>query len=186
MTYTALLRFSPEVALALDRDHNSAPDPVHANAFDASLSVEAATIFEAAAAALDAASALALGRPARDSHPPVVSSTAFPVLAHGIGVQVLHARDGWVALAAPDRATWLTLSMTFLRRRLYHRYDELSAWRSAEVNELATLVLATHHAEDVVGTCDTYGIPAFLVPGWQGAQSAALAEAVHYGALVRI
>ena len=99
----------------------------------------------------------------------------FAAVPAGSGVSLLRARDGWLMLAAADRETWLTISMTFLRKRFYAEHDHASAWRSAEVNELATLVLGTHRAEDVEGTSATYGIPCLALHSWADAAEAELA-----------
>ena len=80
---------------------------------------------------------------------------------------VLRTGGGWNVVGVPaDRDAWRTLSMTFLNRALYERVDAVSAWLEPEVLEVAALVLSTHRAADVEGTCDLYGIPGALVDDW--------------------
>lgn len=111
---------------------------------------------------------------------------------------LLRAMGGWNLVASPDRETWLTLSMTFLNRRAYQRFDTEGAWFSPDVNELATLVMGTHNTQDVEGTCMTYGIPGLSLADWEderqaarfggepeASRSALLAEDLHYAALLR-
>ncbi len=125
--------------------------------------------------------------------PPVVAPPAidaFADLAAETPLSLLRAKGGWNLVAAPDRETWLTFSMTFLNRRTWERFGPQSAWRSPDVNELATLVLGTHDTQDVEGTCLTYGIPGLsLADGGDEARAAEsgapLAESLHYAALLR-
>ena len=111
---------------------------------------------------------------------------------------LLRALGGWNLVASPDRETWLTLSMTFLNRRAYQRFDTEGAWFSPDVNELASLVMGTHNTRDVEGTCLTYGIPGLSLVDWEdegqaarfggepeATRSAMLAEELHYAALLR-
>ena len=122
----------------------------------------------------------------------------FAGLAPEVPLLLLRAKGGWNLVASPDRETWLTLSMTFLNRRTYQRFDPEAAWHSPDVNELASLVMGTHHTQDVEGTCLTYGIPGLSLTDWEdeaqaeraggdpeGTQSARLAEELHYAALLR-
>ena len=128
--------------------------------------------------------------------PPAID--AFAGLAAETPLSLLRAKGGWNLLAAPDRETWLTLAMTFLNRRTWERFGPDSAWRSPDVNELATLVMGTHHTQDVEGTCLTYGIPGLALADWEdeaqaaalggqpeAAPSALLAESLHHTALLR-
>lgn len=140
---------------------------------------------------------IALTPPPITAPPPAID--AFAGLAAETPLSLLRAQGGWNLLAAPDRETWLTLAMTFLNRRTWERFGPHSAWRSPDVNELATLVMGTHHTRDVEGTCLTYGIPGLALADWEDeAQAAAafgdqpetapgalLAEALHYAALLR-
>ena len=111
---------------------------------------------------------------------------------------LLRAKGGWNLVASPDREAWLTLSMTFLNRRTYQRFDTEGAWFSPDVNELASLVMGTHNTQDVEGTCLTYGIPGLSLKDWEderqaersgsdpeATRSALLAEELHYAALLR-
>ena len=122
----------------------------------------------------------------------------FASLGSTVPLLLLRAKGGWNLVAAPDRETWLTLSMTFLNRRTYQRFDHEAAWHSPDVNELASLVLGTHDTQDVEGTCLTYGIPGVSLRDWsdavmaeredsrpEGTRSALLSEQLHYGALLR-
>ncbi len=163
---------------------------------------------EAAAgeAALDLAWAIARGRFGRDSAgwwaAPRTGGTAsttsgmFSAVPAGTGVGLFRAMDGWVMMAAADREALKAMTMTFLRKHLYFEHDEQTAWRSDRVNELAALVVATHRAEDVEGTCETYGIPCRCLVTWcdeeqaapggtlEGTPSGLLASLLHYGSLL--
>ncbi len=121
----------------------------------------------------------------------------FASLGSAVPLLLLRAKGGWNLIAAPDRETWLTLSMTFLNRHTYQRFDHEAAWHSPDVNELASLVLGTHNTQDVEGTCLTYGIPGLSLRDWSDAvraeseggppeatRSALLAEQLHYAALL--
>ncbi len=123
---------------------------------------------------------------------------AFADIPPGVPFLLLRAMGGWNLVASPDRETWLTLSMTFLNRRAYQRFDTEGAWFSPDVNELATLVMGTHNTQDVEGTCLTYGIPGLSLADWEderqaarsggepeASRSALLAEDLHYAALLR-
>lgn len=138
----------------------------------------------------------ALTPPPLVAPPPAID--AFAGLAAETPLSLLRAQGGWNLLAAPDRETWLTLAMTFLNRRTWERFGPRSAWRSPDVNELATLVMGTHHTRDVEGTCLTYGIPGLALADWEdearaaasggqpeAAPGALLAESLHYAALLR-
>ena len=114
-----------------------------------------------------------------------------------VGIQILRARDGWNLMACRTKETWLTISMTFLRKRLYSRFDERTAWRSRDVNELATLVLGTHRAENIEGTSGTYDVPCLALTDWlderqaeggslEATPSSLLASSLQYAALVRV
>ena len=137
-----------------------------------------------------------------DVSPPVLVDEPEPDTFASVGSAVplllLRAKGGWNLVAAPDRETWLTLSMTFLNRQTYQRFDHEAAWHSPDVNELASLVLGTHNTQDVEGTCLTYGIPGLSLRDWsdaviaastggppEGTRSALLAEQLHYAALLR-
>ena len=66
-----------------------------------------------------------------------------------------------------------------------------------EVNELATLVLGTHRAEDIEGTSQTYDVPCLALRDWldetqsvdggslEATPSSLLASSLQYAALVR-
>ncbi len=123
---------------------------------------------------------------------------AFEGLPGDVPFLLLRAMGGWNLVASPDRETWLTLSMTFLNRRAYQRFDTEGAWFSPDVNELASLVMGTHNTQDVEGTCLTYGIPGLSLKDWEderqaalaggepeATRSAMLAEELHYAALLR-
>ena len=123
---------------------------------------------------------------------------AFGDIAADVPFLLLRAMGGWNLVASPDRETWLTLSMTFLNRRAYQRFNTEGAWFSPDVNELATLVMGTHNTRDVEGTCLTYDIPGLSLVDWEdegqaalsggepeASRSAMLAEELHYAALLR-
>ena len=123
---------------------------------------------------------------------------AFAGIPAEVPFLLLRAMGGWNLVASPDRETWLTLSMTFLNRRAYQRFDTEGAWFSPDVNELASLVMGTHNTQDVEGTCLTYGIPGLSLADWEderqaalsggepeASRSAMLAEELHYAALLR-
>lgn len=123
---------------------------------------------------------------------------AFGDIAVDVPFLLLRAMGGWNLVASPDRETWLTLSMTFLNRRAYQRFNTEGAWFSPDVNELATLVMGTHNTRDVEGTCLTYDIPGLSLVDWEdegqatlsggepeASRSAMLAEELHYAALLR-
>ena len=123
---------------------------------------------------------------------------AFEGLPGDVPFLLLRAMGGWNLVASPDRETWLTLSMTFLNRRAYQRFDTEGAWFSPDVNELASLVMGTHNTQDVEGTCLTYGIPGLSLKDWEderqaalaggepeATRSALLAEELHYAALLQ-
>ena len=122
----------------------------------------------------------------------------FGGIPEAVPFLLLRALGGWNLVASPDRETWLTLSMTFLNRRAYQRFDTEGAWFSPDVNELASLVMGTHNTRDVEGTCLTYGIPGLSLVDWEderqaerfggeaeATRSALLAEELHYAALLR-
>ncbi len=128
---------------------------------------------------------------------PTPAIAPFAGLAPETPLLLLRAMGGWNLLASPDRETWLTLSMTFLNRRTYQRFDAEAAWFSPDVNELASLVMGTHNTQDVEGTCLTYGIPGLSLAEWEderqaehsdgdpeATRSALLAEDLHYAALL--
>ena len=168
------------------------------------------TAAQAASGALGVAEATLAGRVWRNAEGwladlPLLEPTAaepefdpFADLGDEIPLLLLRAKGGWNLVAAPDRETWLTLSMTFLNRRTYERFDHEAAWHSPDVNELASLVLGTHNTQDVEGTCLTYGIPGLSLQDWsdeamaereggppEATRSAVLAEHLHYAALLR-
>ncbi len=98
------------------------------------------------------------------SDAPLVMPAAFPApvaLPDGVAFQLFPAKGGAVLVGIPDQEAWLTFSMAFLSQGAYRRAVSLpaSAWHNAAVAELAALVLPTHQAEDVEGTCRTYGVP---------------------------
>ena len=122
----------------------------------------------------------------------------FEAIPGDVPFLLLRAMGGWNLVASPDRETWLTLSMTFLNRRAYQRFDTEGAWFSPDVNELASLVMGTHNTQDVEGTCLTYGIPGLSLKDWEderqaafaggepeATRSAMLAEELHYAALLQ-
>lgn len=144
-----------------------------------------------------AAGVEATGIPTPEPEPEAEAGT-FGELAPEIPFLLLRALGGWNLVASPDRETWLTLSMTFLNRRAYQRFDTEGAWFSPDVNELASLVMGTHNTRDVEGTCLTYGIPGLSLADWEdevrakrfggepeATRSALLAEELHYAALLR-
>ena len=55
---------------------------------------------------------------------------AFDDIAAEVPFLLLRAMGGWNLVASPDRETWLTLSMTFLNRRAYQRFNTEGAWFS--------------------------------------------------------
>lgn len=135
------------------------------------------------------ATGVAVPEPERDAFADIPAEVPF---------LLLRAMGGWNLVASPDRETWLTLSMTFLNRRAYQRFGTEGAWFSPDVNELASLVMGTHHTQDVEGTCLTYGIPGLSLADWEderqaalaggepeASRSALLAESLHYAALLR-
>ncbi len=166
---------------------------------------------ETAARALGVAEAIVAGRLWQDRdgwavtveptgvEAPAPAFDAFAELEPEVPLLLLRAKGGWNLIASPDRETWLTLSMTFLNRRTYQRFDPEAAWHSPDVNELASLVMGTHHTQDVEGTCLTYGIPGLSLADWEdeaqaeragggdpeAARSACLAEELHYAGLLR-
>ncbi|MYA52144.1 MAG: hypothetical protein F4X89_01485 [Dehalococcoidia bacterium] len=180
-------------------------------AYDLAVDIgEAGSAGEAASRALGVAEAVVAGQVWREG-----SGWAAGVEATGIAVPepeieafddipadvpflLLRAMGGWNLVASPDRETWLTLSMTFLNRRAYQRFNTEGAWFSPDVNELASLVMGTHNTRDVEGTCLTYGIPGLSLVDWEdegqaalsggepeASRSAMLAEELHYAALLR-
>ncbi len=215
--WLALFRFWPDVApgaLAAARSpaYRERLHPLAlTGAFDLAIVLRARDIAEAASAALGEAAALTgLGRsgaasargPRRGTRPrdPLLPPPAtFDDVPASIGVHLTRAMDGWNAFAIPGQPAWLSFCMAFLRRRLYMRVAYDDAWHSAEVNELAALVVGTHRAEDVEGTTFTYQVPCIAVPGWldeeqaeadglaslEGTESSLLASALQYGALLR-
>ncbi len=223
----ALYRFWPETRGSVRETIEAAGAPPPANAAGALALGEIATTLgaydlaidlgEAAAGAggtasraLGVAEAAIAGRVWRDGSgwmadlkgtgvaPPRPQEDAFRDIPRDVPFLLLRALGGWNLVASPDRETWLTLSMTFLNRRAYQRFDTEGAWFSPDVNELASLVMGTHNTQDVEGTCLTYGIPGLSLADWEderlaalvggepeGARSALLAEELHYAALLR-
>ena len=129
---------------------------------------------------------------------PEPETDMFGGIPEAVPFLLLRALGGWNLVASPDRETWLTLSMTFLNRRAYQRFDTEGAWFSPDVNELASLVMGTHNTRDVEGTCLTYGIPGLSLVDWEderqagrfggepeATRSALLGEELHYAALLR-
>ena len=175
-------------------------------AFDVGAVIEDDGLSEGTASnLLTLAEALGRGRFGRDANGWWAAAGPIPgigerTLAHlpaDVGASLIRARDGWVLMAAPDRETFRAISMTFLRKHFYFEHSERTAWRSAAVNELATLVVGTHRAEDVEGTSETYGIPCLCLRSWldevqssgekaglEATRSSQLAGLLHYGALV--
>ena len=197
---TVLLRFWPDVAervratvasrasgLPVNDTAVSERVAVVEGSFDIACTVDLPADAEGmGAAGLGLAEAIGAGRvsladvgPGADTPPPARPGPRrgdpFAAVPAGVGVWLLRAADGWLMMAAPDRETWLSISMTFLRKRFFSEHDHASAWRSAEVNQLATLVLGTHRAEDVEGTSATYGIPCLALHSWADAAEAELA-----------
>ena len=173
---------------------------------------EPGTIAGAGSAALTIAEAIVSGGLHRDGgtlwcdrgptpgiEPSPLAMEAFAPVPGDVPVLLYRAKRGWNLIAAPDQETWLTISMTFLNRRAYQRFDVDRGWHSPDVNELATLVLGTHHSVDVEGTCLTYGIPGVSLPDWadeyqaeqngaaepEATRSARLAESLEYAAILR-
>jgi len=167
------------------------PTPTE-GAFDVALFSSSAHAVSAAEAAL----AWLAGAP--EIAPAAVSAAGPPELDR-MPIHVFRAMDGWLAVAFPDRQAWHAFSMAFLRRGLFRSVPHDAAWHSTEANELAMMVLDTHHAEDAAGTAQTYGVPCVALPRWQDdAQAVALgvaanhtpsfrlADTVRYGALVSL
>ncbi len=221
----ALYRFWPEARVAV-RDMLAGADEAPSGsrgalpltdiattlgAYDLAVGLgEAGSAGEAASRALSVAEAIGGGRIWREGG-------GWAVAVEGTGIAIpepeiemfgeipaevpfllLRAKGGWNLVASPDRETWLTLSMTFLNRRTYQRFDTEGAWFSPDVNELASLVMGTHNTQDVEGTCLTYGIPGLSLKDWEdeaqaalsggdpeASRSALLAEDLHYVALLR-
>lgn len=102
-------------------------------------------------------------------------------------LSVWRARDGWLLVHTATRESWRNFCATFLNRSVYRDVAPACAWSDAEVNRLATIILDTHKADDAVGTCLTYQVPAAVVPGWhdrdRGAEGRALAERLAWAAL---
>ena len=171
---------------------------------------EAGSAGAAASRALGVAEAVVAGRLWRGGHGwaagveptgiaiPEPEIEAFGGIATDVPFLLLRAMGGWNLVASPDRETWLTLSMTFLNRRAYQRFNTEGAWFSPDVNELATLVMGTHNTRAVEGTCLTYDIPGLSLVDWEdegqaalsggepeASRSAMLAEELHYAALLR-
>ena len=180
-------------------------------AYDLAIDIgEAGSAGEAASRALGVAEAVVEGRlwRAGDGWAAGVEATgiaipkpeieAFDDIPADVPFLLLRAMGGWNLVASPNRETWLTLSMTFLNRRAYQRFNTEGAWFSPDVNELATLVMGTHNTRDVEGTCLTYDIPGLSLVDWEdegqaalsggepeASRSAMLAEELHYAALLR-
>jgi hypothetical protein len=224
----ALYRFWPDVAARVRAAINVplGPDPARPGTqvvavlplrgtFDLACVIEAPDGAEALGCrALEAAEAVGAGRLFRDAedhwsallHPAPAAPVApgaepFASVPADVGIWLLRAMDGWDLVATPDRPAWLSMSMTFLRKRFYFAHDHRSAWRSSAVNELATLVLGTHRAEDVEGTSQTYDIPCAAVRAWldeaqaetaagerslEATRSSQLASVLQYAALLRL
>ena len=98
-----------------------------------------------------------------------------------------RARDGWLLVHTATRESWRNFCATFLNRSAYRDVAPECAWSDAEINRLATIILDTHKADDAVGTCLTYQVPAAVVPGWhdrdRGVAGRALAERLAWAAL---
>lgn len=98
-----------------------------------------------------------------------------------------RARDGWLLVHTATRESWRNFCATFLNRSAYRDVAPECAWSDAEINRLATIILDTHKADDMVGTCLTYQVPAAAVPGWhdrdRGGEGRALAERLAWAAL---
>ena len=219
----ALYRFWPEarasVRDAIEGDGSAPPGGVELGevattlgAYDLAIDIgEGGSAGEAASRALAVAEAVLAGRVGRTGSGwaagveatgialPEREFDAFADIPAEVPFLLLRAMGGWNLVASPDRETWLTLSMTFLNRRAYQRFDTEGAWFSPDVNELATLVMGTHNTQDVEGTCLTYGIPGLSLADWEderqaarsggepeASRSALLAEDLHYAALLRI
>jgi len=218
----ALYRFWPEAREAAReavRGSATAPEGALAlgevattlGAYDLAIDIgEAGSAGDTASRALGVAEALLAGRVGHtgDGRAAGVEATgialpepefdAFADIPGEVPFLLLRAMGGWNLVASPDRETWLTLSMTFLNRRAYQRFDTEGAWFSPDVNELASLVMGTHNTQDVEGTCLTYGIPGLSLKDWEderqaerfggepeASRSALLAEDLHYAALLR-
>ena len=220
----ALYRFWPEVrGAAREAVEGASPDRNGDNgvalaevtttlgAYDLAVDIgEAGSAGEAASRALGVAEAVVGGRLWRDGGGwaagveatgiaiPEPEIEAFHDIPTDVPFLLLRAMGGWNLVASPDRETWLTLSMTFLNRRAYQRFNTEGAWFSPDVNELASLVMGTHNTRDVEGTCLTYGIPGLSLVDWEdegqaalsggepeASRSAMLAEELHYAALLR-
>jgi hypothetical protein len=139
-----------------------------------------------------------IGLEERPAHP--LAAATFEALPNEVPVLLLRALGGWNLVAAPDDEVWRALSMTFLNRRAHQRLEHRRGWHSPDLNELATLVLGTHHSVDVEGTCLTYGIPGLSLPEWADSEErlaaapigpalsppAQLAEQLEYAALLDI
>ncbi len=99
-----------------------------------------------------------------------------------------RAGDGWLLVHTATRDSWRNFCATFLNRSAYRGVAPECAWSDAEINRLATIILDTHKADDAVGTCLTYQVPAAVVRGWhdrdRGAEGRALAERLAWAALV--
>ena len=180
-------------------------------AYDLAIDIgEAGSAGEAASRALGVAEAVVGGRLWREGSGwaagvegtgiaiPEPEIEAFDGIAADVPFLLLRAMGGWNLVASPNRETWLTLSMTFLNRRAYQRFNTEGAWFSPDVNELASLVMGTHNTRDVEGTCLTYDIPGLSLVDWEdegqaalsggepeASRSAMLAEELHYAALLR-
>ncbi len=220
----ALYRFWPEVRAAaraaVDNAGEATPDAgtlplaevaATLGAYDLAIDIgEAGSAGEAASRALGVAEAIVGGRLWREGGGwaagvegtgiaiPEPEIEAFDDIPSDVPFLLLRAMGGWNLVASPDRETWLTLSMTFLNRRAYQRFNTEGAWFSPDVNELATLVMGTHNTRDVEGTCLTYEIPGLSLVDWEdegqaalsggepeASRSAMLAEELHYAALLR-
>ena len=160
-------------------------------AFDLAMYVDAGD----AIAAADALLAMITGDAAADRITAHTEHAIEPF--EDLPVHIFRAMDGWLAVAFPEREAWHAFTMAFLRRGMFRRVPHDAAWHSAEANELATLVLDTHHADDAEGTAQTYGVPCVALPDWQDeAQAKALgvvasrtpsyllADVIRYAALV--
>ena len=118
-------------------------------------------------------------RPARDKR-----GSGYELdLSHlepGTPIMLWRGGDGWLAVATPDRSSWRTFCGAFLNLSAFLSTTARDAWASPSINSLATDVLDTHPVWDAVGTCQTYGVPAAVVPGWHDDErpcsSRALAE----------
>ncbi|HCU99913.1 MAG: hypothetical protein CL897_04250 [Dehalococcoidia bacterium] len=179
-------------------------------AYDLAIEIaDTESVGETASRALAVAEAIVEGRVGNEGGHWAASATAtgiaipkpetnvFSDIPEAVPFLLLRAMGGWNIVASPDRDTWLTLSMTFLNRRAYQRFDTEGAWFSPDVNELASLVMGTHNTQDVEGTCLTYGIPGLSLVDWEDerqatlidrkpeeTRSALLAEELRYAALL--